>query len=295
MLVRLEKDRICVGQRFSFTLQRTVLLPDDGREYPLPPGFGAFPTVELRSNAFLVPIYEREALWFEFEAAPWKPNSVQVAAGGINAISGGVWPEPPSDKPQNYAVCPRQPWLDGINSLHGSVQQFVATASGKGDTIAEQLGGTASSGLQVRVYEPKAGRFPDKPPARSAMLLESPACEMGVGAGATIRQKIYPDPYGVDTWDPEKFADVHLFLVDPEQFREITGQDPPASPISAKTYADLGLPFFELQDHNRAAIGRSRELGKVSTLSERDRLRGETGKVSGLDIPGEQVRKGQDE
>jgi hypothetical protein len=71
----------------------------------------------------VAPIFLHEALWFQFSAARWKPNAVQVSAGGINAISGGHWTEKLSSDPQNYLVCPGQPWLDGINAGDRIIRQ----------------------------------------------------------------------------------------------------------------------------------------------------------------------------
>jgi hypothetical protein len=246
--VRMEQDRIYVGERFSMTLQRTLRLPEDGKEYPLPPGFGSFrldsveslgavaPPVWKATGGFIAPIYEREALWFQFSAARWKPNAVQVAVGGINAISGGPLREGLAADPQNYVVCPGQPWLDGINSGEGTIRQFVATATGLGDTIGEQLSGQAASALQVRVYDPRPGHFPDIGPAESdtamSMFAEG-AGEPGIGAGGAMTQKIYPDPYGLEIWDEKSFGVVHVFLVSPGRYRALIGKVPPPSPISA--------------------------------------------------------------
>ena len=48
----------------------------------------------------------------------------------------------------------------------------------------------------------------------------------GLGAGGRMRQKIYPDEYGVDTWDAEEYGRVHVHIVDSMMFREITGFQP---------------------------------------------------------------------
>ena len=96
----IEEFDIQVGERFRVTFQRTLRLPDDGREYPLPPGLGAFPVhraadfpkvpEEWRRNGdAFIPLYQSEALWLGFNAASWKPNAVQVGVGNINAVSGG--------------------------------------------------------------------------------------------------------------------------------------------------------------------------------------------------------------
>jgi hypothetical protein len=42
--VHLERDRITLG-RLAVTLHRTLRIPDDGRDYPLPPSLGGFPAL----------------------------------------------------------------------------------------------------------------------------------------------------------------------------------------------------------------------------------------------------------
>jgi len=67
--------------------------------------------------------------------------------------------------PQNYLVCPDQPWLDGINSGHDSVRQFVAMPLGLGYPLeAEMTGKEHVGGLQIMVFAPKPGRFPETAP-----------------------------------------------------------------------------------------------------------------------------------
>ena len=95
--------------------------------------------------------------------------------GGINVISG----EPPHNglkaDPQDYIVCPDQPWLDGINTGHGSIRQFVAMPLGKGYTVEAALTGTEKfGGIQLTVFEPKPGRFPD----RTADTIRDRSCQI---------------------------------------------------------------------------------------------------------------------
>jgi len=44
---RTDGETIWLGSRFSFTLQRTLRIPDDEGDYPLPPGLGSFVSVKL--------------------------------------------------------------------------------------------------------------------------------------------------------------------------------------------------------------------------------------------------------
>lgn len=48
---------------------------------------------------------------------------------------------------------------------------------------------------------------------------------------------------------------VHLHLIDAETFANVTGLLPPSTPITAETYASMGLPFFHLWRDESKALG----------------------------------------
>ncbi|MEO8564222.1 MAG: hypothetical protein ABI601_19230, partial [bacterium] len=98
--IRLSNDAIRVGRFFEVSFQRTLRIPDDGRDYPLPPGLGSFPIRRVRDYAdkvpqawrdaggFFLPMYQREALWLSFHGADWHPVALKVGIGSVDAISG---------------------------------------------------------------------------------------------------------------------------------------------------------------------------------------------------------------
>jgi hypothetical protein len=285
--VIVEYDRVRIGARFSVSFQRTLRVPDDGRSYPLPPGLGPFPVRRVEDFAdrvpdswreaggAFVPMYQREALWLGFEAADWKPNAVKVGLGSINALTGGPWDETLRADTQDYLVCPTQPWLDGIKSGDGRVRQFVAMPLESGHTVAAQLGGDEHAGaIRIAVFEPKPGRFPDAPPPRrferGAMRHYATAEPMGLAAGGAIKQKVYPDPYGVETWDPDERGCVAVHIVNGEQYRELTGDGTPPTPVDAQTYTRKGFPWFALYDESAGDLRASEALAKVKSVGERD-------------------------
>src|SRR5882724_2866485 len=110
--------------------------------------------------------------------------------------------------------------------------------------------------MQIVVFEPGLGRFPDEPPAKPpagpARLAGLPptgaAQAMGLGAGGVMRQKIYHDPYGLDAWDQDRYGHVFVHILNSAQFLQVTGVKPPLTPIDAKTYTEHGLPWFDLYD-----------------------------------------------
>jgi len=286
--VHIDDYAVRIGERLAVSFQRTLRVPLDGESYPLPPGLGAFPLRRAadhaarvpaswveRGDAFL-PMYRREALWLGFRATPWKPSAVQVGVGGVDAVAGGPFGAELTAEPQNYVVCPPQPWLDGINAERGAVRQFVAVELGEGRSVEAALTGReVEGGIQLAVYDPLPGRFPDEPPPAppprgpERLSLPEPRA-LGLGAGGEVRQKVYPDPHGVDAWDPASVARVHVHLVLPDEYRRITGEEPPPSPVDAATYAAHGLPWFELYDDAAGDVPPSERLAGVEGVGADD-------------------------
>jgi hypothetical protein len=227
-------------------------------------------------------MYQREALWLGFEGANWKPNAVKVAVGTINAVSGRGWDEALHDDLQDYLICPDQPWLDGINAGDGFIRQFIAMPLGHGYTVEAQLtGAEVFGGIQIVIYEPKPGKFPDLPPERESEyeLPLPPATHsiqaMGLAVGGMIRQRVHPDPYGIDTWDLQNYGQAFVYIVNSEQYRELTGLEPPATPISTRTYIENGLPWFDLYDEARGDLAAAKRLAPLKTIGEIDAARGQ--------------------
>ncbi|MGQ0794434.1 MAG: hypothetical protein ACT4NX_10200 [Deltaproteobacteria bacterium] len=282
--------RIHIGEAFSVSFQRTLRIPDDGRVYPLPPGLGEFPIMSaadfagrvpdewISEGAHFISMYQREALWLAFEGRRWKPNAVIIAIGGVNILTG----KPRDDKgliskPQNYLVAPDQPWIDGIKSENGGVRQFVAMPLGMGYTVEGQITGSETlGGIQIKVYEPKPGRFPDEPPrgeiSHERLFMRAPAggSAMGLGAGGRIKQKIYPDKYGARSWDRANFSTAAIYIINSARYLEITGMSLPPTPISAKTYTNYGFPWFDLYDETLADIPASEALSGVKSIKNKD-------------------------
>ena len=97
--------------RISF--QRTLRIPDDGKDYPLPPGLGEFPLRHLDDfengvlgewsarGGVVYPMYQSEAMWLNFGGGRWSSpgRSVESAlANNYSHIPGGRYgPKPYGD------------------------------------------------------------------------------------------------------------------------------------------------------------------------------------------------------
>ena len=89
-----------------------------------------------------------------------------------------------------------------------------------------------------------------------------------------MEQKIYPDNYGRDTWKTRPTGRLYVHIVNSQLYAEITGTEPPASPISAKTYTQHGYPWFELYDEAKADVAVSDTLAGVKSVKEMDAEKG---------------------
>ena len=275
-MITLESDRLTF--RFpevhpdatcEIGFQRTLRIPDDGRDYPLPPGLGTFPLRHVddyadrlppawrRRGGVLLPMHQAEAMWIEFDSETDYPFAIKVATGKVCAVTGDAWAERLNRDPQDYLVVPEQPWLDGYCVAKDVIRQFVAMPLGAGYSVEEQLTGAAEhGGLQIIAFPMKRKRYEQmreqeerRPKANYEMAAPAPSAaplkQMGLAPGGRMKQAIYDDPYGLDVWDQRHASRCFVSIVNSRQWRAITGERPPNTPPSAAQYADAGLPWFD--------------------------------------------------
>ncbi|KAK2767454.1 hypothetical protein FQN54_003610 [Arachnomyces sp. PD_36] len=165
------KDALRSDCGYSMTFHRTVRMPDDDKLHQLPGSLGSFPVYNVsayadklpknivqRGGVFL-PMWQREALWIEFNSVSSKNYALRVSVGGINAVSGNRMDESRDESAsaikgpvQDYVVVPGQQWLDGICVAPGVVRQFVAMPLGAGYTVeGQKTGEEKHGGLQIEI------------------------------------------------------------------------------------------------------------------------------------------------
>lgn len=283
--------------RATVAFQRTLRIPDDGRDYPLPPGLGCFPVHHVddfpqvpeawkKRGGVMLPMHKTEALWLSFSSK--YPIALKIAAGGVCAISGRRWDPTLAESPQNYVVLPRQPWLDGFRVTDGVVRQFVGVPLGEGLTVERQLTGSeAWGGLQFQAFPMKEEIFWRErlegdleclwrsliAPAVSATPGVRPFFRMGssaspraagLGAGGRIKQEITADPHGVATWDTSMTSRCFAHLCLADDWQALTGHPPPDSPPTASDYAHAGLAWFDFNSGTPAVAGETALSGVKS-------------------------------
>ncbi|KLO88628.1 uncharacterized protein LW93_4438 [Fusarium fujikuroi] len=159
----------------TITFRRTIRVPDNKNTSGLPPDQGAFPLFKIQGYArtlplsmaqkggLSIPMYQREALWIDFEST--KTYAIRIHVGNVNIVSGE--PSVPNNATelrrrqllkkeksiQDYIVVPDQEWIDGVATAPGQVKQFVAMPIGTGTSIEYQMmnGEETSAGIQFDI------------------------------------------------------------------------------------------------------------------------------------------------
>ncbi len=286
--------------------QRTLRIPDDDNDYPLPPGLGRFPVRHvddfaanvpqswMEHGGIMLPMYQAEALWLNFGAEYMMdrfsayPFAVKIATGKVNAVSGNAWSNGVHRQPQDYVVAPKQPWLDGYCVEKGIIRQFVAMPLGAGYTAEEQITGKAEhGGLQIVAYPMKREVFERRFPVRRdsgirfsqranmAYCCCEPSPQMGLAPGGRMRQEIYDDPYDLNDWDLEHGSRCFVHIANSMVWRQVTGENPPTTPPTSKEYTAAGLPWFEWYDDTNTALAGSDALAGMKSVATLGRQKGD--------------------
>jgi hypothetical protein len=254
----------------------------------------------------MLPVYLREAMWLSF-AGTSEPAALQVGVGKVCAVSGRPWSDRLARGPQNYVVLPRQPWLDGINSGTGTVRQFVAVPLGLGATVEGQVTGEEVwGGVQLQSFALNDGELarwrgeereraerqrsmrppsgygaampmaaPPAPgsvpaPAAGAAPASAPraAAAMGLGVGGSLRQEVYQDDRPLTDWSERPAGRVFVHLVTPPEWRRITGEAAPPSPVDRAAYTRAGLPWFDYYDEDAQDVAPTGTLRSVKPVGD---------------------------
>lgn len=277
------EDAMC---RIEF--QRTLRIPDDNREHFLPPGLGQFhlnhvddysekvPKKWNQHGGIFMPMYQSEAMWINFYSN--YPMVIKVAAGKIDAITGDAWTNELHEHPQNYLVLPDQPWLDGFCVEKGLIRQFVAMPLGDGYSAEEQITGEAEhGGVQLLVCPMKEEVYKQKYETKRTWLyekneevsfMEEDLCmDMGLAPGGLMRQEIYTDKHGIESWDFSNYSRCFVHLLNTLQYLSITGSKPPTEPPTAKEYTNAGLPWFDYYAGDQKALKGAAKLAGLDSVA----------------------------
>lgn len=289
--------------RISF--MRTLRVPDDDREYPLPPGLGRFPLRPVddldpavlppawkRRGGLAMPMWQAEACWLSFSSPRRYPFALKIAAGKVNAVNGRPWADALDFDDQDHVEVPGQPWLDGFCVTKGKVRQFVAMPLGAGYTAEEQVTGRAEHGgiqllahpLKPAIWEAREAerrrleaewraKMPPPPNAFAEMedmafsMPRMASMDMGLAPGGAIRQEIAKLKEAPDAWDLGTRARCFVHLAHAEAWPALAGAPAHNRPPRAADYARAGLPWFEWYAERPAKEGAAALAGLRSVAA----------------------------
>lgn len=100
---------------------------------------------------------------------------------------------------------------------------------------------------------------------------------MGIAAGGKLIQDVHKDARGWDgevSWARYLTKLVNIQIVDSADFEASTHIVPPPTPVSAKNYADAGLPFYLTGESKQDRLKESKILSAIKSVSGLDRKLG---------------------
>src|SRR5262245_1441954 len=106
---------------------------------------------------------------------------------------------------------------------------------------------------------------------------------MGLAAGGRMKQQIYADPYGLDSWDQSVWSRCFVTLANAIQWCEFTGKAPPTKPPTADDYTKAGLPWFDYYAADLETLAGSPALALVKSVAEMAAEEGEQMEMFGPD------------
>ncbi|WP_328505422.1 hypothetical protein [Streptomyces sp. NBC_00391] len=112
---------------------------------------------------------------------------------------------------------------------------------------------------------------PGAAPMRGAPAAPSRApAAMGLGVGGSMRQEVYRDTWPRGSWAEQPAGRIFVHLVTPPEWRRITGEAPPPSPVDRAAYTRAGLPWFEYYDDDQDAhdLAPADALGTVKPVGD---------------------------
>ena len=162
------------------------------------------------------------------------------------------------------------------------IRQFVAMPLGEGYTAEEQLTGEAEhGGLQIAVYPMKRSKYEEIHRISEGTLISEavPGAalppEMGLAPGGLMRQEIYEDEHGNDTWDTSLCSRCYVHIVNSVQHLHLTGCKPPGLPPTAQDYTNAGLRWYKYYGGDLKALEGAKELAELDSVASVKLKKGE--------------------
>ncbi|MET9256242.1 hypothetical protein [Streptomyces sp. NPDC003717] len=128
-------------------------------------------------------------------------------------------------------------------------------------------GGAFGAAMPMGAPPPAPGAQFGAPAAAGAPRRRS-APAMGLGVGGTMRQEVYGDERPLSDWAEHPAGRVFVHLVTPPEWRRITGEEPPPSPVDRDAYTRAGLPWYDYFDQDAEDLAPTAPLQDVKPVGD---------------------------
>lgn len=224
----------------SISLMRTTRVPGEHRGWPLHATLGRFPMARVgelapeaaaawsESGGVAVPMHPNEAAWLRFDSPTGYPFAIKVAAGTVDAVSGGAWVPGLTVDPPNHIVVPAQSWLDGIRVGDGRLRQFVAEPPDRLDGSSDRAAGASAlraARMQIVVTPMRADEW-----ARRTARPRWPRVHDSQA-----------DRWRPGVWDGSATLTCVVRLVPARSWMHVAGESVPHAPIPDEVYRRTGI------------------------------------------------------
>lgn len=82
-------------------------------------------------------------------------------------------------------------------------------------------------------------------PTRSLCGYSAEVVDMGLGAGGTMHQEVFTDPFKLEDWDQDATSRTFIHLVNSQGWQQITGDNPPTQPPNRNLYSRYRYPWYD--------------------------------------------------
>ncbi|MCX4767013.1 hypothetical protein OG562_39830 [Streptomyces sp. NBC_01275] len=94
------------------------------------------------------------------------------------------------------------------------------------------------------------------------------AAAMGLGVGGSMRQEVFKDDRPTRHYASTPAGRVFVHLVTPPEWRRITGEPAPPSPVDRAAYTRAGLPWYDYYDQDAQDLAPTDQLGAVQPVGD---------------------------
>lgn len=228
-------------------------IPSAPREWQRSGDLRGIPTA-----SYVVGFRRESGLWFDLNALTRLDRDYAVipSSQGVNGITvEPIGPELVLEKfpgatgdnpPQNYMATTGTPeglfWIDGFRGTDGTVRQFVLTEDVSRGVAAQLIGEARTHSFGFAIFQSVKPRTPRPtfrrgfgalPPivaeaqsfgaTRGGGVRTLSAAAPEVGAGAKIRQRIFPDPQDLSYWQPRPVGIIVLHYLWVDELQKLLG------------------------------------------------------------------------